>query len=64
MDVCTVERPKLLIWSENTYKQKKNQNSRGRVKAGSRKGKGDEEGADLLLSYLFSEECFFSHTCN
>jgi hypothetical protein len=55
MDVCTVERPKLLILSENTYKQKKNQNGRGRVGAGSRKEKGDEEGANLLISYLFSE---------
>jgi hypothetical protein len=33
--------PKLLIWSENTYKQKKKTRMKGRryVKVGSRKGK-------------------------
>jgi len=34
------EMPKLLIWLENTYKQKKNQNGRGMIGAVSRKKNG------------------------
>jgi len=54
MDGCIAERPKLLIWSKNTYKQekkkkkKKTHNGMGKVEAGSRKEKEEEEGADLL----------------
>jgi hypothetical protein len=34
MDGCIVERPKLLIWSKNTYKQKKkNYNGKRKVRA-------------------------------
>jgi hypothetical protein len=41
--------PKLLIWSENTYKQKKkNQNEREMVGMGSRKGKGEEERSNQI----------------
>jgi hypothetical protein len=45
-----MERPKMLIWTENTYKQRKNQNGKGRVGVESKKGKGEEEGATDLFS--------------
>jgi hypothetical protein len=37
MDGSIAERPKMLFWSENTYNQKKKQNEKRRVLAGSRK---------------------------
>jgi hypothetical protein len=50
MDGCIAEMTKLLIWSDNTYKQKKKkiQNERGRVGAGSAI-------CSLLLSDPFSK---------
>jgi hypothetical protein len=69
VDRHIVEKPKLLIWLENTYKhkekkkrkeKKKNQKGRGRVCTGwGVKGKGKrrrEHICSILLSKLFSEE--------
>jgi len=50
MNECIAEMQKLLIWLENAYKQTNKQNQTGMkmVRTGSRNGKGEEEGADLL----------------
>jgi hypothetical protein len=43
MDGWIAERPKLLIKSENTYKQNKNKNGKWRVEAESRKEKKEDD---------------------
>jgi hypothetical protein len=62
MDGCITVMPKLLIWSENTYKQKKkNQNEREMVGMGSRKGKG--RGGEIKSDQsVFSESCVYFTT--
>jgi hypothetical protein len=39
MDGCIAEMSKLLIWSDNTYKQKKKPECDGEGRTGSKKGK-------------------------
>jgi len=60
MDGCIAERPKLLIWSKNTYKQEKKKKKKkktpkgmGKVDAGRRRR---DQICSLLLSDLFSEK--------
>jgi hypothetical protein len=54
MDGCIAKRLKLLIWLDTTCKQKKRPKWEGRIEAGSRKKKGEEEGVYLFPPTLRS----------
>jgi len=63
MNICIVEGQKLLIWSENTYKQKKKPEWKGEGRSGDwgvekENERKSEQICSLLLSDLFSEKKF------
>jgi hypothetical protein len=57
MDGCIAKMSKLLIWSENTYKQKKKSKWDGKVRVGSREKKGDEGTVFYEVTFMAN----FSH---